>query len=143
MKIETVRFGVIDVKEGEIVTFPGGLLGFSDCTRFKLFPEKTCPPFSWLQSLELPSLAFVVVDPAQILSEYQFSLKDDAVRDLGSVQIDDFQVLVTVTVGATVQDLTVNLSAPILINKNTRLARQLALRDSRYSATHRVFNEVG
>ena len=139
MKIETTRFGVMDVKDDQIVTFPQGLLGFSKRTQFTLFPDKISEPFQWLQSLEIPPLALIVVDPDLILSDYKFSLEDDEVKDLGSIQIGDFQVLIVVTVGATIQDLTLNLLGPILINKNTRLARQIVLDDSEYSANHYIF----
>ena len=141
MKIETTRFGIMDVKEAQTVTSPQGLLGYTDCTRFTLFPDKTCEPFQWLQSLELPSLAWVVADPEVILKGYRVSINDSAIQDLGSVLIEDFQVLAVVTVSAKIQDFTVNLLAPILINKNTRLARQIVLSDSAYSADHRILGE--
>lgn len=139
MKIDTSRFGIMDVPEADVATFPQGVIGYSECTRFVLFPDKTCRPFQWLQSLELPSLAWVVADPDIILKDYQFSLNDSAVQDLGSILIEDFQVLAVVTVGETIQAMTVNLLGPILINKNTRLARQIVLSGAQYSAEHHIY----
>lgn len=142
MKIETTRFGIMDIPEDQIVTLKGGLLGFSECTRFALVPEVTDSPFQWLQSLDMPSLALAVADPAKIPLDYHFSLEDSAVQDLGSIQLEDFHVFVVVTGGDTLQDFTVNLLGPILINKNTRLGRQIVLTDSTYRSDHPLFGGV-
>ena len=98
MKVETTRFGTIEVKEEEVVTLVEGLLGFSECTRFTMFSDEIGEPFQWLQSLDNPSLAFVVVDPALILPKYQFSLQRDKVAALEVEQAEELQVFVIVTI---------------------------------------------
>ena len=38
MKLETTRFGTLDIEEKQILEFPDGLYGFEKETRFTLLP---------------------------------------------------------------------------------------------------------
>src|SRR5438105_5040059 len=64
MNVQTTRFGVVNLDEKRIITFPAGLLGFSSYKSFALLQPDDEGVFYWLQSLEAPELAFVVTDPA-------------------------------------------------------------------------------
>ena len=141
MKVETTRFGTIEVKEEEVVTLVEGLLGFSECTRFTMFSDEIGEPFQWLQSLDNPSLAFVVVDPALILPKYQFALQRDKVAALEVEQADDLQVYVIVTMAANILDVTVNLQGPLVLNKTKRIGQQIVLNDPNFSTRHPLFTD--
>ena len=58
IKVETTRFGAIEVQEDQVITLVEGLLGFSEARRFTLLDDEIGEPFQWLQSLESPPLAF-------------------------------------------------------------------------------------
>ena len=141
MKVETTRFGTIEVQEDAVMTLVDGLLGFSECTRFTMFSDEIGEPFKWMQSLENPSLAFVVVDPALILPKYQFSLQRDKVAALEVEQADDLQVYVIVTMAANILDITVNLQGPVVINKRNRVGTQIVLNDPSFSTRHPLFTD--
>jgi len=64
MIVRTTRFGDVDIAEDRVITFPKGLLGFADNKRYCLFEPNEDACFYWLQSLDDPTLAFVVTDPA-------------------------------------------------------------------------------
>ena len=64
MKINTTRFGTIDVNEDQVITLAEGMLGFSECSRYVMMDDEIGEPFMWMQSLDVPSLACVVIDPA-------------------------------------------------------------------------------
>ena len=79
MKVNTTRFGTIDVDEDQVLTLTEGMLGFSDCGRFVMMDDEIGDPFMWMQSTDIPSLAFVVIDPAVILPSYHFSVKKEQI----------------------------------------------------------------
>jgi len=142
MKVITTRFGVLDIQEDQVISLVEGMLGFSEVTRFALINDELGEPFKWLQSLDDPSLAFVVVDPSRILPEYQFSVKREKVKAVEVKSVDDLTVLVIVTMAPNVLEVTVNLQGPIIINKHNRLAVQLVLNDPQFSTRHALFTDA-
>ena len=58
MVIKTSRFGLVELKIDDVLTFPEGLLGFRDLREFVLVDDPNDDIFAWLQSCELPSVAF-------------------------------------------------------------------------------------
>ena len=61
MKVETTRFGTIDIREEEIITMPFGMPGFSDQKQFVLLDHKKESPFQWYQ-LSLMQTLFYAQD---------------------------------------------------------------------------------
>lgn len=141
MKVQTTRFGTIDVSEDQVLTLPDGMLGFSECDRFVLVDDELGEPFQWMQSMKEPSLAFVVIDPARVLSEYHFSVKRDQIKALQTDDVEDLLVYVIVTMSGSILDVTVNLQGPIVVNKHTRTGQQIVLNDSKFSTRHPLFTD--
>lgn len=136
MLIETTRFGQIEVDGDRLITFKEGVLGFPDCKRYALIQTGVDPVFFWLQSVDVPSLAFVVCDPLAFVPDYQVPIRADDVAVLGMSDLTDSQVLVIVNR----QDgyLTANLMGPLVIGASSRLGKQLVLSDKRYSTRRRL-----
>ena len=141
MKVETTRFGVLEIEEDQVITLVEGLLGFSECTRFTMFSDELGEPFKWMQSLDMPSLAFVVVDPGLILPEYQFSLQKEKIKGLEAETVEDLQVYVIVTMAANILDITVNLQGPLVLNKGNSVGTQIVLTDPAFSTRHPLFTD--
>jgi len=141
MKVETTRFGVIDVSEEEVITLIEGPLGFSDMSRFTFVEDELGEPFQWLQSLEQPSLAFVVINPSLLLSEYHFSVKKEQIKALETDQVEDLDVFTIVTMANDILDVTVNLQGPIVLNRHNRMAQQIVLNDPKFSTRHPLFTD--
>jgi flagellar assembly factor FliW len=119
VKIETSRFGAIEVQDEALVTFPLGLLGFPDKARWVLLEPENDAVFWWLQSADDPSLAFAVTDPGMFVPDYP--LWHDP----------DVQMLVICNkYGA---DLTANLAGPLFVNTFTRQGEQRVLKDRSWS----------
>ena len=136
MKIETTRFGVLEIDERKIISMPYGMLGFPQSQRFVLFPHKEDSPFFWYQSADEPALAFVITNPSLFLPGYAADLQETIQRmsweDPESEDPFELYVVVTIPRGSP-EDMTANLLGPILINNNTRQAAQMVLSDSPYS----------
>ena len=141
MKVNTTRFGTIEVGEDQVVTLVEGLLGFSECTRFVMFSDELGEPFRWMQSLDNQALAFVVVDPAVILPAYKFSLQREKIKALDVEKAEELQVYVIVTMAANILDITVNLQGPVVVNKNNRIGLQIVLNDPSFSTRHPLFTD--
>lgn len=141
MKINTTRFGEIEVLEKDVTHLIDGMLGFSECTKFTIIDDEVGYPFLWMQSLEEPALAFVIVDPAPILTEYHFSVKREQIKAIEASQVEDLQVYVIVTMASNVLDVTVNLQGPIVINKSNSMGLQIVLVDPKFVTRHPLFTD--
>ena len=69
MKIKSRPFGEIEIRDEDILDLPDGLIGFEEYTRYVLLSIPEEAPFSWLQSVEDPGLAFVVINPLEVFGE--------------------------------------------------------------------------
>lgn len=137
MKIESPRFGTLEVEPSRIIEFPRGLVGLEECKRFSLFhPEGDKPSYFILQSLDDPALAFHIADPAQFGFAHEVILSDEEVADLAlgdagqrvvnSVADPLAQVVVVVILSkeSPEQPLRANLNSPLVINLETRRGLQ-------------------
>jgi flagellar assembly factor FliW len=136
LKVETTRFGSIDIKEGEIITMPLGMPGFSDQKKFVLLDHKKDSPFQWYQSIQDASLAFVITDPFLFKPDYAVNLHT-ILEELGWDQEVDgnhlkLYAIVNIPPGSP-EKVTANLIGPVLMNLDTREAVQVIIPDSRYS----------
>ncbi len=138
MKIDTSRFGPLDIDGDRLLNFPQGLLGFPDFRQYVLLeagnPDEhhaACPSFWWLQSVDVPDLAFVVTDPLLFVPTYRVPVHPQQLADFNVNSLDEAQVLVIVNKQH--GTLTGNLQGPLVINLETREGQQLVLSDRRYT----------
>ena len=141
MKVETSRFGSIDVASEDIVVFPEGPLGFPQCTRFTFLDEQGTEPFRMMQSLDVPSLAFVVVDPLAVKSDYSFDVTKEDLALIKASETDGLLVYCIVTMALDLKDVTVNLQGPIIVNSQAKLAHQYVLIDTEYTTKERLIQD--
>lgn len=130
---ETPRFGVIEYLDDDVVSFREGLVGLPDLQRFLLLQHKPGSPFRWLQSLDRAEVALLVVDPVEFVNGYEPEMPATAAVALG---LDDetprlVYTVVTIPSGRP-QGMTLNLAGPIVVNAETRNARQVVLEDEAY-----------
>ncbi len=129
IKIPTTRFGELAVPESSIITVVGGVIGFPNLFRYVLLAYN--PPFSWLQSVDRPDLAFVVVNGGEFGEEYTFPLPvGDPELKLGDD--DEVAIINLVSVRPDPAMTTVNLKAPIIVNMANMKSRQVVLDNPRY-----------
>jgi flagellar assembly factor FliW len=125
------NFGSINVRPDQIIFLQPGLLGFSRYHRYVLIEHHREAPFLWLQCLDKPDLAFVVIDPRCLLSDFQPTLLTKVMQELEVERPEDFKILVILTIPpGKPQEMTANLMGPVVINLRTRQGRQLILEDT-------------
>lgn len=139
MQVETVRFGVLEVDEEQIIRFLHGLPGFPQEKEFILVPYQENTPFAFLQSIHTVDLAFFVVDPFVFFQDYTFEVETEMQTELGIHEENLPYIINIVTVPENMEEMTTNLLAPILINQQTNEARQLVLDKVEYQTKHRLF----
>jgi flagellar assembly factor FliW len=96
--LRTRNFGSIEVRSDQIIYLEPGLLGFSQYHRYVLIEHQRETPFLWLQCLDKADLAFVVIDPCCLLSDYHPAPLIQAMRDLEVEKPEDLKVLAILTI---------------------------------------------
>ncbi|MGK0289180.1 MAG: flagellar assembly factor FliW [bacterium] len=142
MKFETTRFGTINVLPEDIITFPEGPLGFPECTQFTFLDEPGTAPFRMMQSLDNATLAFVVVDPLAVRSDYAFNVTKEDLSKIKATETQGLMVYCIVTMAKDLQDVTVNLQGPIIFNPDSRLGHQYVLIDTEYTTREKLISNA-
>ncbi len=140
MQVNTTRFGTVEVDENLIFTFISPIIGFEDAINYVLIENDDNNIFRWLQSTQYPELAFPVSKASYFQIDYNFEIDDKTVDMLELSSIDDVLSLNIVNIPkGQPQKSTINLLAPIIINKRTKAAAQLILNGSEYLVKQPIF----
>lgn len=131
----------LKIKAEHIIEFPQGLIGFSGAKRFVLIDERGSKRFMWLTSVDQPNLSFLVVNPKEVISDYEIEIPQNEMDFLGLKSTNDVEAFVIVTLPENAWDATVNLRSPILINPEKRLGKQVILEQGRYPVQYAVLRE--
>jgi len=142
MKVKTSRFGELDVNEEEILVFSEGLIGFAEKKRFVLREHRPDSPFKWLQSLDDGDLAFIVIKTGDFMTDYQPTFPRSDLEALGLDSVDEAELYVTVVVPEDPGKMSANLLGPIVINTDSRKARQLIASGDKYTTCHYILDEL-
>lgn len=142
MRIETPRFGEIEVPQERVLEFPEGLVGFPGLTRFLMVDDENTAPFMWLQSLDETHLAYVAVDPQWVSPDYRIDLMPAMAGQLGIQAEEEMGILLLVTIPEDPREMTANLKGPLVFNSQTRQGTQLILEDDRFPLQFRLISEA-
>jgi flagellar assembly factor FliW len=118
-----------------------GMLGFPEDLEFELLVNGEELPFMWIRSKRNHQLGFVVIEPSEILCNYEIEVADDDAETLGIEKAGDALILNIVTIGegGDIESATVNLVAPIILNRNTLLGKQVIVSNHmRFSTKHSI-----
>lgn len=127
MQVNTTRFGIIEVAEKELITFPWGVPGFEELKNYILLEYKN-GPFQWLQSVEEPSVAFVVCAPDFLGLVYT---APDARKKLIKLEKDDDLVILNiVSFNREKGDIRFHVKSPLLFNAAARIGYQWTMDDN-------------
>jgi flagellar assembly factor FliW len=125
--------------------FPSGLPGLPNLKQCELIYNEEAYPLLWLHGLGDEPVRLPVVEPGPLVPNYEVELPDSDAEFLG-VTSGSAQplVLVVLTVKSLKPQLaTVNLLAPIVINQETFIGKQVILENyGRYSVEHPVIDET-
>lgn len=142
MKLNTARFGEIEIEENRIFNFVMPIIGFDMLHKFIILDPNKDTLFKWLQSIEDPALAFPIISVSALNLDYTIDLPDNIVETL---DIKNVESLLVMNITSIPQDnpkgTTINLLAPLIFNLDNQNAAQIVLSGSGYDISYPMFKE--
>jgi flagellar assembly factor FliW len=127
MLIDTDRFGSFDTKDSKLIEFPTGIPGFEELHHFIILEISQTKPIYWLQSTENKYIALPVILTFEIIDDYYIDIRDNDLEDLFVDTQNDLLVMNVVVIPDCMEDMTVNLAAPIVINAKRGIGKQIII----------------
>ena len=124
---------------------PEGLIGLSDFKNFELIVDPETLPFVVLRSINGDEIQIPAVEPVGLVENYRLNIGDEDAEILALKGADSNPLILNV---ATIksfepQKVTINLAAPILINRRARIGKQVVLVNYQdYSTAHVLIDET-
>jgi flagellar assembly factor FliW len=143
MQVLTKAYGKIEVDERQKIFFPGGLLGFENLKDYLLL-DAAQQPFYWLQSLDVPEIAFVMINPEIFRPDYLPEVSKSELEEIGlqNSKSENSLVFTIVTIPEEHSRMTANLQGPIIINRKLKSGRQCISTNNDYKTQHYVLEEL-
>ena len=142
IRINTKRFGEMEFSEESVVRVRGGLIGLGGLENYVIIRNQDGSPLYWLQCVDDPDLALVMIDPQVFKPDYAPPIPPAVAGELEAAEPGELSVFVIVTIPAgNPRGLTANLLGPVVVNPGRRLARQMVLDDRLYSHRHPVLGD--
>ena len=142
MELQTTRFGrleTLEIPEEVVLEFPHGLPGFESHKSFALIEDAHYLPFRWLQCLVDPHVTFMVIDPELVVGRFRLSLADLDVECLELLESEAPEILCIIVMPEDPWSATINLKAPILVNRSRQRGKQVILTDEHYPLRYPAF----
>lgn len=133
MSTITIKGNPVHYDDDQIITFAEGLIGMPDMRRAVLVPMDDFEPFCWLASVDSEKNRFIVVNPSAIFASYEPFENNEAAGH--------FQTLAIVKISSEWAKTTVNLRAPLVINRETQKGAQVILSESNYRFAESVIQD--
>lgn len=141
MKLITDYRGEVEYSDNDIIHFEEPVHGFHKSSEYLLIanaePEL---PFYWLQAVDDKDCVLVLTNPFLFIDNYDFEIDDWSLEQLEINDIGDLVVYNAVIIPEKINEMTVNLRAPFIINVKNRKAKQLIL-DEKYPLKQRIAHE--
>ena len=116
-----------------VIHFEEGLIGFSEFKDFVLMENESLAPFRLLQSLEAPQVGFLVLEATALVPNYHELVPAREWQSLGVDKETKPLAFVIVVIGSTPEASTGNFQAPLLVNYEKMVGKQVILTDSGFS----------
>jgi flagellar assembly factor FliW len=142
MELVGTRFGDLAYDPADLVVLDDGLIGFPRLQSFLLLEHRADSPFWWLQSIEEPALAFLLVCPHDYVENYAPEISESDANRIALTPDTPATIYTTATIPAgEVQNLTLNLAGPIVVNPECRKGIQLIIDDPVWPVRYRPYQE--
>ena len=141
MEINTRDFGLIQVDEEAIYEFPEGVYGFEGDKRFAVLerPVEDNVSLLYLQSVENQIPCFLVFDPTKYYPSYSPELDAEDLEAFETQDLEELIFLVIATVPDSVEELSMNVKSPIVLDPKTKKAKQVILKNKDYGIRYQPF----
>ncbi|MGL5750138.1 MAG: flagellar assembly protein FliW [Paraclostridium sp.] len=118
------------------IIFEKGILGFEEYREYEIFDIESNPIFKEIKSKREGNIGFIIVSPFEIEENYDIEIDKGTLNELHIKSPKDVLLYNIVTLNESIESSTINLRAPIVINTNNNLAKQIILQDEKYNIKH-------
>jgi flagellar assembly factor FliW len=144
LEIATRHFGNVEIDENKIMIFKEGIFGFEDQKEFIVLydGEEDDNPFAWLQAIKDKDICLPMVNPMAWYPSYSPDVDDEKLASIGDLDETALDVYTIVVIPDDIKDMTTNLRAPIIFNKETRNGIQVIVKDDEYDIKHNLYEQL-
>jgi len=142
VKVKTTRFGELEVNPGDVLTFAEGLLGFENLKKYFVVDPGDSTLILWLQSTEDEKVAFPIIEPKIFKPDYIAKLLPADLNGLELESLSNAKLYSILTIPSNVVEMSANLKAPLVINSDKKIGKQIVLQDSKLSVKHEMYKEL-
>lgn len=136
MEIISPIYGTISYELDEVIKFEKSIPGFEDAYNFIIKDIDKESSFKILQSIDDVNIGFVLISPFDVEEKYEIKLIDELIDRLNIKDSADVQLYSLVTLNSKVENITVNLKAPIVINIKDKKGEQFIVDKEKYKVKH-------
>ncbi|MEK2647411.1 flagellar assembly protein FliW [Bdellovibrio sp. BCCA] len=146
MKIDSLRFGEIEIDDSSVIHFQNGMIGFPECQKFAIVKPDGEKTFHWLVSCEKSAIAFPLINlrthfPDLIIGAYGDDAKALGFSPSTPPKIsEDMPTWGVVTLPNDLTQMTVNLKAPVVIHG--QIGCQCVQKDQSYKIREPIFQKL-
>ncbi len=142
MKVSTSRFGELFVEKADLIHFPEGILGFEQLKKFFIVDPGDQTYIMWLQSTDTPHVAFPIIEPSFFIQAHESKLLPSEMNSLKLESLQDAKIFCILTIPQDITQMTANLKAPIVINNQLKVGKQIVLQDNKLAVRHEIYLEM-
>jgi flagellar assembly factor FliW len=145
MEVNTRDFGVIQIDEDSVYSFPQGVYGFEDIGSFAVFMHsEDGVSFVYLQAVDSTTPCFLVFSPWDMIPDYDPRLSREDLAFFGVKSEKDLIFLTIATVPPNdVRRLSLNIKSPVVLNPLNMTGRQVIALNEGYPVKYYPFLEDG
>ena len=139
--VKTKEYGDIQVSDENKIVFQKPIFGFEHLKEYYLILLDEPEQFSLLQSKDDENISFMLTQPRMFVSDYILDIDD---MDAELLEIEDHKDIVDyaiVTIPEQIEDVTMNILGPIVINNKNNFAVQSISNTPHYSTKCRLFQK--
>ncbi len=143
MLVKTKYFGEIELTEEKIITLDRGLMGFEEYKRYTILydcEKESGTNIMWFQSVDEQGLVLPMINPLIVKDDYNPVVEDELLGQLGEITEENLVILLTMTVPENIEEMSVNLKAPVIINADTRKGVQIIVENQDYEVKYKVYD---
>jgi len=114
---------------GVKIIFEQGIPGFENLKEFFISKPFADSPFYYLQAAQQADICFLLINPFEITKAYEFNLPEPVQEVLEIKELSDVAVFNVVNAREGLDNATVNLQAPVVINVRGLKGMQVVLNE--------------
>lgn len=143
LSIKSPKLGLVEYSESDLITLASPLLGFTELNDYLIISNTDYFPFLWLQSVEDPSVCFILIEPEAFFKEYTPKINKRELKVMGVSDIKELKLFCIVVIPDDPQEATANLRAPLIVNFERKIAKQTILEDDSCDIRAPLFKAEG